>query len=65
MREIIRITADRQTLYMRVPRQWAKTHKLQRGSYLVCRGSSGGALIVNTYEQEMKHGPKTNDGEGG
>lgn len=65
MREIIRVTADRQTLYMRVPRQWAKAQKLRRGSYLVCRCHLDGALVVNTYEKEMRNGPQTDDGEGG
>lgn len=52
MQEIIRITADRQTLYMRIPRQFKKVKGLKKGDYLVCSYDGIGELKIHTWEDE-------------
>lgn len=64
-KEVIRITADRQTLYMRLPRAWAKAQKLSRGSYLVARCGPDGALKIDTFDKEVNHGKRADDGKSG
>ena len=54
MQEIIRITADRQTLYIRIPRMFKKAKGLKRGDYLVCEYDGVGELKIHTWEDE-KH----------
>lgn len=64
-KEIIHVTRDHSTLYMRVPMAWAEEEGVEAGSYLIARRGPGGLLVVNTWEQEFSHGKKTGDGRGG
>lgn len=52
MQEIIRITADRNTLYMRIPPSFRKVKGLKKGDYLVCEYDGVGELRVHTWEDE-------------
>jgi len=52
MQEIIRITADRQTLYMRIPRMFKNAKGLKKGDYLVCEYDAVGELKIHTWEDE-------------
>lgn len=52
MQEIIRITADRNTLYMRIPRMFKKQKGLKRGDYLVCSFDGVGEMKIHTWEDE-------------
>lgn len=63
-KEIVRITADRKTLYMRVPRSWAKDKGLKRGDCLVCTQGGAGRMIVRTMDEVINDGRRSEDGEG-
>jgi hypothetical protein len=52
MQEIIRVTADRQTLYMRIPRSFKKSKGIKRGDYLVCNYDGVGEMKIHTWEDE-------------
>lgn len=54
MQEIIRVTADRQTLYMRIPPRFKKSKGIKKGDYLVCNYDGVGELKIHTWEDE-KH----------
>lgn len=54
MQEIIRVTADRQTLYMRIPRSFKKSKGIKKGDYLVCNYDGVGEMKIHTWEDE-KH----------
>lgn len=53
MQEIIRVTADRQTLYMRIPRMFKDAKKLKRGDYLVCMSDGNDGLKIRTWDDEI------------
>jgi hypothetical protein len=52
MQEIIRVTADRNTLYMRIPRMFKKQKGIKRGDYLVCNFDGIGEMKIHTWEDE-------------
>jgi len=52
MQEIIRITADRKTLYLRIPQSFKKAKGLKKGDYLVCTYDAVGELKIHTWEDE-------------
>lgn len=54
MQEIIRVTADRQTLYMRIPPMFKKTKGIKRGDYLVCNYDGVGPLKIHTWEEQQR-----------
>lgn len=53
MQEIIRVTADRQTLYMRIPPMFKKTKGIKKGDYLVCNYDGVGEMKIHTWEDEQ------------
>lgn len=53
MREIMRVTADRRTLYVRLPRAWAKSQQVKKGDYLVMTEVTGGAVVVRKFDDEV------------
>ena len=62
MREVMRVTADRRTLYVRLPRLWAEAQGVSRGSFLVVTEIAGGALVVRKFGDEVKNLAKTGGG---
>lgn len=52
MQEIIRVTADRQTLYMRIPKSFKKAKGIKRGDYLVCNYDGVGEMKIHTWDDE-------------
>lgn len=59
MQDIIRITADRQTLYMRIPKSFKKIKGLKRGDYLVCNYDGVGELKIHTLDDERNAKSRT------
>jgi len=64
MKEIVRVTADRNVLYMKLPMRWRVAAKLHRGSYLVVKYTTGGKMTVTTWDQEVKNGKRIKAGAG-
>lgn len=64
-KDIIHVTRDHSTIYMRIPMAWAKENKVKAGSYLICRQGADGELVVKTWDQEMADAKKADDGESG
>ena len=64
-RMIIRVREDHGTIYVRIPRAWAKEKKVGRGSYVVMKEVVDGALLVSTFDDEVKNGKGIDDGESG
>lgn len=67
MQEIIRVTADRQTLYIRIPRMFKKTKGIKKGDYLVCDYDGVGQLKIHTWEDQNRAKPRAEEcgsGEG-
>jgi len=58
MSEIVRITADRQTLYMRLPRAWARRLELRRGDYLMVDELPDNGLTVDTFQGYFDNGKR-------
>ena len=54
MQEIIRVTADRQTLYIRIPKMFKKAKGIKRGDYLVCDYDGVGQLKIHTWEDQKR-----------
>lgn len=53
MQEIIRVTADRQTLYIRIPKMFKKAKGIKRGDYLVCDYDGFGQLKIHTWKDQQ------------
>ena len=61
MMEIIRITADRKTLYMRIPGSFKRQKGLKRGDYLVCNFDGVGELKIHTWDDEKNAKSRTKE----
>ena len=52
--EIVRVRNDNGTLYVRLPRFWAKAHLIEHSSYLVAKSGPDGTLVLKPWEDEVR-----------
>ncbi len=63
--QIVTVTRDHSTLYVRLPADYVKRKGIKRRDLMVCRQGKNGEITYSTFIDEVNHGKKTDDGKDG